>query len=59
MNRSMGGLTSRGHGQQIFWHESDYMQKKWGPQVLRNDPDDNPNLSLEAEDFSLAWPPCP
>ena len=40
-----------------FLHESDYMQKKWGPQVLRNDPYYNPNLSLEAEDFSLAWPP--
>jgi glycosyltransferase involved in cell wall biosynthesis len=40
-----------------FAHEFEYMQKRWGPRVLRNDPYYNPNLSLTAEDFSLAWPP--
>jgi len=29
---------------------------RWG-EALRNDPAYNPNLTLEAEDFSLAWPP--
>ena len=29
---------------------------RWGDQ-LRNDPAYNPNLTLESEDFSLAWPP--
>ncbi len=38
-------------------HESAYMQSQWGPEVLRYDPYYNPNLSLNAEDFSLAWPP--
>jgi len=38
-------------------HETSYMQSRWGPGVLRHDPYYNPNLSLNAEDFSLAWPP--
>lgn len=33
-----------------------YMHQRWGD-VLRNDPAYNPNLTLDAEDFSLAWPP--
>lgn len=33
-----------------------YMQKRWGDALL-NDPAYNPNLSLDAHDFSLAWPP--
>ena len=33
------------------------MQRRWGPRGLRSDPYYNPNLSLCAEDFSLAWPP--
>jgi hypothetical protein len=32
------------------------MQKKWGD-LLSNDPAYNPNLTLEHEDFSLAFPP--
>ncbi len=40
-----------------FAREFDFMQRRWGPAVLRNDPYYNPNLSLNAEDFSLAWPP--
>jgi GT2 family glycosyltransferase len=37
--------------------EITYMQNRWGPKVLCNDPYYNPNLSLDAEDFSLARPP--
>ena len=32
------------------------MQQRWGEELLQ-DPAYNPNLTLEAEDFSLAWPP--
>ncbi|MCZ6673163.1 MAG: glycosyltransferase family 2 protein, partial [Verrucomicrobia bacterium] len=37
-------------------NEIDFMRKRWGD-LLRNDPTYNPNLTLEFEDFSLAWPP--
>ncbi|HQS03899.1 MAG TPA: glycosyltransferase family 2 protein, partial [Halothiobacillus sp.] len=33
-----------------------YMWAHWGP-LLENDPAYNPNLSLDNEDFTLAWPP--
>ncbi len=33
-----------------------YMRRRWG-NWLDNDPYYNPNLSLEREDMSLAWPP--
>ena len=36
--------------------ESVYMRKKWGD-VLQNDPYYSPYLTLEREDFSLAWVP--
>lgn len=39
-----------------FEHESGIMKARWG-QVLLEDPAYNPNLTLEREDFSLAWPP--
>jgi GT2 family glycosyltransferase len=39
-----------------FRSEVDYMQRRWGER-LRNDPAYNPNLTLDYEDFSLAWPP--
>ncbi|SIO59021.1 Glycosyltransferase, GT2 family [Burkholderia sp. GAS332] len=39
-----------------FLSEMDYMRKRWG-QLLAKDPCYSPNLSLEYEDFSLAWPP--
>ena len=39
-----------------FAAEVKYMQERWGD-VLRNDPYYNPNLSLEATDFSLAGTP--
>ncbi len=37
--------------------EFTYMQNRWGPEVLLCDPYYNPNLSLDADDFSLARPP--
>jgi glycosyltransferase involved in cell wall biosynthesis len=39
-----------------FLSEMDYMRKRWG-QLLEKDPCYSPNLSLEYEDFSFAWPP--
>ena len=42
--------------QKRFLHEVDYMTQRWGTKLL-NDPAYSPNLTLEHEDFSLAWPP--
>jgi len=39
-----------------FQRECDYMMQRWGRQ-LGSDPAYNPNLTLEKEDFSLAFPP--
>jgi O-antigen biosynthesis protein len=39
-----------------FASELAYMRQHWGEQ-LKNDPAYNPNLTLEAQDFGLAWPP--
>lgn len=39
------------HMNEIF-----YMQQQWG-ELLLNDPAYNPNLTLDFDDFSLAWPP--
>ena len=39
-----------------FSKEVDYMMRTWG-ESLSNDPAYNPNLTLDHEDFSLAWPP--
>jgi GT2 family glycosyltransferase len=39
-----------------FSRETGYMQERWGD-LLRRDPAYNPNLTLEHEDFSLAFPP--
>ena len=36
--------------------EAAYMKQLWG-RLLVNDPAYSPNLTLEHEDFSLAWPP--
>jgi GT2 family glycosyltransferase len=36
--------------------EVEYMKKTWGD-IIKNDPAYNPNLTLDFEDFSLAWPP--
>ena len=37
-------------------NEIAFMQRRWG-EALLHDPAYSPNLSLDAEDFSLAWPP--
>ncbi|WP_242823797.1 glycosyltransferase [Sulfobacillus thermosulfidooxidans] len=39
-----------------FKLENAYMQWRWGP-ILVNDSYYNPNLTLNAEDFGLSWPP--
>ncbi len=39
-----------------FAKEMGYMKSKWQDRLL-NDPAYNPNLTLDREDFSLAWPP--
>lgn len=42
--------------QQRFSGEVRYMIERWGDALTR-DPAYNPNLTLDHEDFSLAWPP--
>ncbi len=39
-----------------FLSEINYMKKRWGA-LLFNDPAYSPNLTIEHEDFGLAWPP--
>ncbi|MFX1695366.1 glycosyltransferase family 2 protein [Paraburkholderia sp. A1RO-1] len=39
-----------------FRSESDYMRRRWSD-WLKSDPAYSPNLTLQHEDFSLAWPP--
>ena len=39
-----------------FSEEVEYMKKRWGEGLLV-DPAYNPNLTLDREDFSFAWPP--
>lgn len=39
-----------------FSSEVIYMKKRWGA-LLQNDPAYSPNLTLDGDDFSLAWPP--
>lgn len=41
---------------QHFANEVQYMLDRWGP-LLQADPAYNPNLTLQAENFELAWPP--
>jgi GT2 family glycosyltransferase len=39
-----------------FAREAAYIKQRWG-HILFNDPAYSPNLTLDHEDFSLAWPP--
>ncbi len=39
-----------------FTKEMEYIKQRWG-NLLTNDPAYSPNLTLDNEDFSLAWPP--
>jgi glycosyltransferase involved in cell wall biosynthesis len=50
------GYENTPEKQARFSKEVEYMKKKWNSNLL-HDPAYNPNLSLELEDFSLAWPP--
>jgi glycosyltransferase involved in cell wall biosynthesis len=51
------GPDTEGPRAEAFANEVLYMEKRWGFDGLRKDKYYNPNLSLNAEDFSLAWPP--
>jgi GT2 family glycosyltransferase len=42
--------------QKRFSQEVDYMKMRWG-EALLNDPAYSPNLTLDYDDFSYAWPP--
>jgi glycosyltransferase involved in cell wall biosynthesis len=52
--------ASRGHENtqedKRFAKEAAYMKQRWGDTLL-NDPAYSPNLTLDHDDFSLAWPP--
>jgi hypothetical protein len=39
-----------------FELEKSYLRKKWNA-YIKHDPAYNPNLTLDREDFSLAFPP--
>jgi hypothetical protein len=53
--------ATRGHQrtdeeQAQFFREADYMQKKWGEELL-HDPFYNPNLALTLPGYELSFPP--
>lgn len=50
------GLEDTPEKEMRFSQEIQYMKTRWGKALL-NDPAYNRNLTLEYEDFSLAWPP--
>lgn len=50
------GVEDTSEKQARFNKEVHYMKQRWGDQLL-NDPAYSPNLTLDHEDFSLAWPP--
>lgn len=50
------GLEDTPEKQARFAGEVTYMKERWGAQLL-NDPAYSPNLTLDHEDFSYAWPP--
>lgn len=50
------GFEDSPEKQTRFKHEAGLMRERWGD-WLDNDPAYNPNLTLEHEDFGLAWPP--
>nr|WP_249179454.1 glycosyltransferase family 2 protein [Burkholderia vietnamiensis] len=39
-----------------FMSETNYMKRRWA-ELLRDDPAYSPNLTLDHDNFSLAWPP--
>ncbi len=50
------GYENTPEKQARFTQEINYMQQRWGEKLLV-DPAYNPNLTLDREDFSFAWPP--
>ncbi|HEY8036072.1 MAG TPA: glycosyltransferase [Methylobacter sp.] len=50
------GYEDTSEKQLRFRDEARYVKKRWGD-MLVNDPAYNPNLTLDREDFSYAWPP--
>lgn len=50
------GFEDTPEKQARFSREIEYMKRTWG-ELLLNDPSYSPNLTLDHEDFSLAWPP--
>lgn len=50
------GFEDNPQKQARFRSEVMYMQRRWGD-LLFKDPAYSPNLTLDHEDFSLAWPP--
>lgn len=56
LESSSRGIEDTPEKSQRFVSEIDYFKKKWDD-LLCNDPFYNPNLTLEREDFSFAFPP--
>ncbi|WP_210385617.1 glycosyltransferase [Brucella anthropi] len=50
------GLEDSPDKKRRFQSEIEYMRKRWNTDMFA-DPTYSPNLTLNAEDFSLAWPP--
>jgi glycosyltransferase involved in cell wall biosynthesis len=50
------GYENTPEKQKRFEKEVAYMKQHWGD-ILQRDPAYSPNLTLDHEDFSLAWPP--
>jgi len=50
------GVENTAEKQKRFAKEVEYVKQRWGS-LLLNDPAYNPNLTLDIEDFRLAWPP--
>jgi GT2 family glycosyltransferase len=51
-----GGSDDNHEKKERFAKEALYIKQRWGNQLL-NDPAYSPNLTLDHQDFSLAWPP--
>lgn len=50
------GYENTAQKQKRFAEEVSYMKRQWGD-ILQKDAAYSPNLTLDYEDFSLAWPP--
>jgi hypothetical protein len=50
-------IDSNGPLGEAYDRAAAWMKTRWGTEGLRKDRYYNPNLTLDAEDLSLAWPP--